>query len=134
MPRRRMSLRNRTRASVVLACLLAGCGVLSLEEQVLQRFFEASRLYDRAALEKVATIVFNPAVDGIVQDFTVESVAAADGRRVVQVDAQVRRRTGAAVERLVVTLERRDGRWLVTELTRPRASQTSRGASSAPPY
>jgi hypothetical protein len=114
--------------------LLAGCGVLTLEEQLLQRFFEASRLYDAAAVEKVATVVFNPVSDGIVQDFAVASVDASADRRVVTVDAQVRRRTGTAPERLTVIMERRGGRWLITEFTRPRASQTSRGASSVPPY
>jgi hypothetical protein len=129
-----MFLSRSVRLGALSACLLAGCGVLSLEEQVLQRFFEASRLYDRVALEKVATIAFHPVVEGIVLDFDVDGVDVVDGRRVVRLDAQVRQRNRTALERLVVTLELKDGRWLVTGLTRPRASQTSRGASSAPPY
>ena len=125
---------TRLRSSLAAAGLLAACGVLSLDEQVLLRFFEASRVYDRAALEKVATVAFNPMTDGIVDAFTVAGVEASPDRRVVTVDAQVRRRSGTTAERLSVTMERRAGRWLITGITRPRASQTSRGASSAPPY
>ncbi len=132
-PTRRTLLRS-SRAPIVWACLAAGCGAATLEEQVLRRFFAASLTYDQAALEKVATVAFNPVTDGIVSDFVVAGVEATGERRVVSVDAAVRRRTGTALERLRVVLERRAGRWLVTEVTRPRASQTSRGASSAPPY
>jgi len=131
--RPRTFLRN-SLAAVAAAGLMAGCGVLTLEEQVLLRFFEASRVYDMAAVEKVATLAFNPVTDGIVQDFVVSAVDAAADRRTVTVDAQVRRRGGTTAERLIVTMERRAGRWLITGFTRPRASQTSRGASSAPPY
>jgi hypothetical protein len=127
----------------VAAGLLAGCGVPSSDEQVLLRFFRASRLYDVAAIEKVALVAFNPVTDGIVQDFVVAGVKASEATREVTIDAQVRRAAGVVAgfsrpltvtERLVVTMERRDGRWLITGITRPPASQTSPAASSAPPY
>ncbi len=132
--RLRSSLGSSLWSSAAAVCLVAACGVLSLEEQVLLRFFEASRVYDKAALEKVATVAFNPVTDGIVDDFAVAGVEESADRRVVTVDAQVRRQSGTTAERLTVTMERRAGRWLITGVTRPRASQTSRGASSAPPY
>ena len=132
-PTRRTFLRS-SWAAVAAACVAAGCGVATLEEQVVRRFFEASRTYDKAALAKVATVAFNPVTDGIVADFVVAGVEATAARRVVSVDAEVHRRSGTAVERLRLVIEQRAGRWLVTEVTRPRASQTSRAASSAPPY
>ena len=130
----RSTFRTLLRSSLAAAWLVAGCRVLTLEEQTLQRFFEASRLYDMAALEKVATVAFNPVTDGIVQDFAVSSVEVSGDVRTVSVDAQVRGRTATTQERLQVTMERRGQRWLITGIRRPRASQTSPGASSVPPY
>src|SRR5688500_1355428 len=94
----RSTFRTLLRSTVAAAWLVAGCRVLTLEEQTLQRFFEASRLYDMAALEKVATVPFNPVTDGIVQDFAVVSVAVSGDVRTVNVDAQVRGRTGTTQE------------------------------------
>jgi hypothetical protein len=115
--RRRQSLRTFLRSSLSCAgLLLASCGVLTLEEQLLQRFFEASRLYDMAAVEKVATVVLNPVTDGIVQDFTVTKVEGNDAARTVTVAAQLRTADGrVAAKTLVVTLEYR-GRWLITAI------------------
>ena len=129
----RQTLQKRLRSSLAAACLVAACGVLTLEEQLLRRFFEASRLYDMAAVEKVATVVFNPVSDGIVQDFRVAGVVESGDRRVAAVDVRVRRRQVITEERLQVTIERRAGRWLITGVTRPPASQTAPAASSAPP-
>jgi hypothetical protein len=113
--------------------VLAACGVLTTEEQLLQRFFEASRLYDSAALEKVSTVVFHPVTDGIVQDFAVTGVDGTDALRTVTLTAQVRTADGRVTpQTLVATLERRE-RWVIIAITRPPASRTSPGASSAPP-
>jgi hypothetical protein len=57
---------------------MAAVGVLSLlacavspEEQLLTRFFEASRTLDRTILSRLATVTFNPRVDGSVQTFSI---------------------------------------------------------------
>lgn len=50
-------------------CLLA-CAVSS-EEQVLTRFFEASRALDGTRLYRLGTVIFNPRVDGSVQTFSI---------------------------------------------------------------
>jgi hypothetical protein len=117
--RRRQRLPTLLKSSLGCAwLLLAACGVLTLEEQLLQRFFEASRLYDMAAVEKVATVVLNPVTDGIVQDFTVTKVEGNDSKRTVTVSAQLRTSDGRVAARtLVVTLEHRD-RWLITAIGR----------------
>lgn len=133
LTRLRSSVPGSILGSTVVACLLAGCGVLTPEEQVLQRFFEASRLYDKAAVEKVATVIVNPLADGIVQEFAVTGVAASGDRRVVSVEAEVRRPPGTTREHLTVTMERRNDRWLIIGITRLPTSRISREGSSAPP-
>lgn len=116
------SLQTLLRSSLGLLLLLAAaCGVLTPEEQLLQRFFEASRLYDAVAARKVATVVFHPITDGIVQDFAITKVDGDGSSRTVTVAAQVRRGSGTATaETLVVTLERRDG-WIITGIRREAA-------------
>ena len=50
-------------------CLIA-CAV-SPEEQVLTRFFEASRALDRTQLYRLDTVTLNPRVDGSIQTFSI---------------------------------------------------------------
>jgi hypothetical protein len=112
--------------------LTSACRVFSLEEQLLSRFFEAGRFYDRVAMDKVATIEWNPASAGIIRDFAVTAIdRAGDTRREVTVAAQVQLPDGLmAAREYTAVIEQRDGRWLITQL---RASRTSPAASSAPP-
>jgi hypothetical protein len=112
---------------VIAACLLAGCGVLSLEEQLLQRFFEASRTYDRVALEKVAAagVVYNPVTNGVVDDFTVVDVVESGGRRTVRVEATVRMDGGTRRQPLQAVMERQDKGWRITSLMPLPASRTA---------
>ena len=111
---------------VVLAASLVGCGPKP-EEPVLAEFFNASRLRDRTALEKISTTIFDPARDGIVTGFKVTGVEAheAGGRATedVSISAPVKPMDGPTVEKqLVVTLEKDatgmrsgvKGRWIVT--------------------
>ena len=49
------------------------------EQTLLTQFFAASRLRDLTALHTIATVVFEPAVDGIVTSFDVTRVAATPG-------------------------------------------------------
>ena len=49
----------------VLSCAPAA------DEQVVTRFFEASRTLDSTRLDRFATVVFNPRTDGSVQTFSI---------------------------------------------------------------
>ena len=111
------------RVLLVMALAVAGCGVLSPEEQLLTDFFEASRLHDTTAVARVSTVTFNPRQHGVVRQFAIEQVVdAADGQsKAVTVHAQVRDFSGAtSARRLVVTMNRDGGRWLVTGVRRVR--------------
>lgn len=110
-------------AAVALAVSLLGACVAHGREQVLlDRFFAASRLRDRTALEQVATVIFEPREQGIVTTFTIIGVSelAPAGRtpaRQVTVSAPVRLPDGhVSTRRIVLVLERR-GEWLVTGFT-----------------
>jgi hypothetical protein len=113
--------------------LMAACRVFSVEEQLLTRFFEGGRFYDRVAMDRVATIEWNPASAGIVRAFDVTGVTrVTDSRREVTVAAEVQLPDGSLAARgYAAVIEQRDGRWLITQL---RASQTSPAASSGPRY
>jgi hypothetical protein len=119
-------MKRATALVVVLAASLVGCGPKP-EEPVLAEFFNASRLRDRTALQKIATTIFDPARDGIVTGFEIKGVEAheAGGRATedVSISAPVKPMDGPTVEKqLVVTLEKDatgtrsgvKGRWIVT--------------------
>lgn len=97
--------------------LLAACGVRNQEEQLLARFFEAARLYDRVRMAEYATVEFNPRTDGIVRQFEVVSVTeTATGREAV-VDARVALPDGSLERRtLRVTIGTREGRAVITAI------------------
>jgi hypothetical protein len=111
---------RRRLAAIGICVTVASCG--RAEQPVLAEFFNASRLHDRTALQKLATTSFNPAVDGVVTSFEIVDVAAKRNLDVpakeVSISAPVRLPTGDVVhKRLVVTLEQRDARWIVTAVT-----------------
>jgi hypothetical protein len=110
--------RRRGGAAPLLAILTFACGVLSPEEQLLKRFFEAARLNDTTAVAALSRVAFNPRSDGIVQDFDVQDVVdEGDGQKRVVVAAQVRSRDGNVSPRtLTVTMQRQQGRWVITSL------------------
>src|SRR5687767_2752631 len=95
-----------------------GCGVLSQEEQLLTRFFEAARLHDTVVMAKYATVTFNPLGDGIVRDFDVQEIERIDeASKRVTVLARLHRPDGQMSERsLVVTMRRQSDRWMITEV------------------
>jgi hypothetical protein len=112
--------------AAALAVAVAGCSPRP-EQPILAEFFNASRLRDRTALQKIATTVFDPAADGIVTTFEITGVSAREtgGRAIeeVSISAPVRPLSGPTAEKhLVVTLERDvtgsrtgvAGRWVVT--------------------
>ena len=66
------------RSAIVLSLIAVGavaCSSLS-EEAVLEQFFAAARLRDKTALASVATVAFEPHIDGIVTEFDVTDVTA----------------------------------------------------------
>ena len=116
-----------------LALFDAACARSTTEEQLLTSFFRLARLRDNTALANIASVGFNPRTDGTVERFQIVSIGPEQGlSKQVTVDAQVRTPDGQTVPRTIVfTFETREGRWMITRL---RVSQTSRAASSAPPY
>jgi hypothetical protein len=106
---------------VALGTTAAGCAPRA-EEPILGQFFSASRLRDRTALQKLATVSFDPAVQGIVTSFEITSVAVrrSGGRTLkdVAISAPVKLFSGQVVQKnLVVTIESEDGGWIVTAIT-----------------
>lgn len=61
------------RAALLLLALAVAC-TPAPEEQVLTRFFEASRSLDGTLLHRLSTVVFNPRTDGSVQKFDVTDI------------------------------------------------------------
>jgi hypothetical protein len=114
--------------AVAIATTLAGCGSRA-EAPILAEFFHASRLRDRTALQRLATTSFDPA-QGMITDFQITAVAARQNGDVatkdVSISAPVRLLNGQVVQkRLVVTMELRDRRWIVSAVTEVPASVPS---------
>jgi hypothetical protein len=124
----------------MLSVVSALCAVAALacspsaEEQTLLKFFVAARTLDSTVIRKYATVGFNPRVEGIVQTFTVIAVGPErQDQKDATINAVVRDPSGATARRtLVATLQRLEGRWIITGLRQAPASQTSRAASSGP--
>ena len=106
------------RRASALAVALVTLTVLSCahdaERALLNQFFAASRLRDLTALQKIATVVFEPATDGIVTTFEIVRVTAVPGpngkseSEAISISAPVRLPDGRTVTKtVVVTLERR---------------------------
>ena len=124
-------------ALYTLGCLfLAGsCAWPSPERQLLLDVFQACRLYDLTVLARLSTVPCNPKLDGVVQGFDMRGVERlTPSSRKVSIQAAVRMFDGSISDRaMTITIAERDGRWMVTNITLPPASQTSPAASSAPP-
>jgi acyl-coenzyme A synthetase/AMP-(fatty) acid ligase len=111
-------------AAVAAALALGACRG-GAEHAVIGEFFAASRLLDRTALDNVSTVIFDPRSQGTVSTFSVTDISAernAGGipSKEVSVSAEVRSPDGTMTTRpLVLTLQRREGRWLVVGV-RPR--------------
>ena len=112
---------------VALAAAQAACAPRP-EAPILGEFFNASRLRDRTALQKIATTSFDPAAHGIITSFDITAVvtreAAGRASKDVSISAPVKLPDGQTLQKdLVVTLER-DGsasgsaaeRWIVTAI------------------
>ncbi len=106
------------RKASALAVALVTLTVLSCahdaERASLHQFFAASRLRDLTALRKIATVVFEPATDGIITTFDILQMTAVQGpdgmavSKRVWIAAPVRLPDGVTVPKtVVVTMERR---------------------------
>jgi hypothetical protein len=116
------------------ALFMTACAWPSPERQLLLDFFQACRVYDTTVLARLATIPCNPRTDGVVQGFDLVQVDRAPDTAKVTIRARVRSFEGQTSEQtLTVSIERHQGRWMVTRLTPPPASQTSHAASSDRP-
>ena len=98
---------------LLLTLSLTSCSAAS-ERTLLTQFFAASRLRDLTALSNVATVVFEPATDGVVTTFDLLGITVLqprDGRPLaeeVSIAAPVRLPDGATVKKtFVVTMQRR---------------------------
>src|SRR2546430_2191394 len=81
--RRRNSAAARALVASLLAVAFTSCSSAG-EEPLLSQFFAASRLRDRTALQDIASVSFEPTVQGVVTRFEVTHVASvveADGER-----------------------------------------------------
>ena len=101
------------------------------EAPLLSQFFAASRLRDRTALQDIASVSFEPNVQGVITSFEVThvaSVAGAGGEREskdVSISAPVRLPDGETVQKsFVVTMTRARaagntnhwGGWMITAI------------------
>ena len=95
-------------ALVSLAALMLFSCSTSVEQQLISQFFYQSRLRDLTALSKLSTIVFEPAIDGIVTDFDVTGMTGDAASKNVVIAAQVRRPDGQIVsKRFAITIQGR---------------------------
>jgi hypothetical protein len=104
---------------------LASCARHGAEQLLLEQFFNASRLRDRTALQRLSTVILEPLEQGTVTRFTITSVVdleGPDGRvhsKQVTVAAALRMPDGRTADKtLTVVLERGDrqatAQWIVT--------------------
>lgn len=118
------------RAIAILAMALSVHGCTAREQPLIERFFSASRLRDKVALQSFSNVIFEPAGQGIVRSFTIANVsvartAAGAVTKDVTVVAQVAAPDGRTIgERLVVTLRQVDERqssygWMVVNVRGP---------------
>ena len=129
-----------TRVLALAVALAAGAACARAEEPILGAFFNASRLRDRTALQRLATVSFDPATQGIITSFSITGVvprqAGGPEAKEVAISAPVQLPGGEIrEEQLVVTLEHDvsgavsgvAGRWMVT------AIRDAAGSPSSPP-
>ena len=99
-------MRRASVLAVALATLIVlGCAH-DAERALLNQFFAASRLRDLTALRKIATVVFEPATDGIVTSFEILGVAGDSGSKDVLISAPVKLPDGRTVsKRFAITIQ-----------------------------
>jgi hypothetical protein len=124
-------------ATVAAAVWLAACGVRQ-ERSIAGEFFAESRLRDRTALEQIATVVFEPHINGIVERFEITKVSPEeDNTERVTVSAHVKLPDGTLVQKTIVLLmshrardapkddPERQSRWIITGFMDELAAQAT---------
>src|SRR5207249_489043 len=90
------------------------------EQPLLERFFEASRLRDRTALQRFSTVILEPRDQGIVTTFDIVRVTAEEQNgevvnKNVTVVAPVKLANGQTQKkRLIITMQKHENGWIVT--------------------
>jgi hypothetical protein len=116
-------------ASLTMATLSSCSG--DTERALLTQFFAASRLRDLTALSTLATVVFEPASNGIVTGFDIKEVTGDARSKEVSISASVRLPDGrTVVKRLAVTIQ---GGLVTSVSERPALSRVEGPASPSPP-
>jgi|HubBroStandDraft_6_1064221.scaffolds.fasta_scaffold1126449_1 hypothetical protein len=111
---------------MLAAAWLAACGV-GQERSIADQFFAESRLRDKTALQRIATVAFEPHINGIVERFEITKVSPEeDHTKRVTVAAQVKLPDGTKAQKTIVLLMThlapdartddpdRRSRWIVT--------------------
>lgn len=60
---------------LLVAVIAVACGVGGEEKTLLMKYFQASKIADNLTLQNIATIAFDPKVDGQMQTFSILSVS-----------------------------------------------------------
>ncbi len=78
-------------APVLALFILAGCGGSTDEQQVIKKYFDASRMRDQTTLANIATVPFRPQEEGTIQRYSVVSVSEEQRRtlRIKELNAAV---------------------------------------------
>ena len=110
---------------MLLLALTAACARHGAEQVLLDQFFNASRLRDRTALQKISTVILEPLEQGAVTTFAITNVVDLEGpngliqSKQVNVSAPVRLPDGRTAQKsLSFVLQRGDRQttapWIVT--------------------
>ena len=113
------------KSSISVLLLTAACARHGAEQVLLDQFFNASRLRDRTALQKISTVILEPLEQGAVTTFTITGVVDLEGpdgqvqSKQVNVSAPVRLPDGRTAQKaLSFVLQRGDRQttapWIVT--------------------
>jgi hypothetical protein len=83
--------------AVACVCAIVAACAGAAEQAVIGQFFSASRLLDRTSLDGFATVVFDPRTQGIVTDFSVQSISP-EQRKPLPPTSLARARQGTKAE------------------------------------
>jgi len=127
-------------AAAVLGLTAAACGH-PREQALVDQFFTASRLRDKTAAQTVSTVFFDPKDQGLVRDFTIDSVGAEEesggvATKSVRLSASVESPEGLTSKKTIyVTMQRRQGAaWLITGVMVAVPAPPPSRDPSAPPH
>jgi hypothetical protein len=125
---RRARWSNGVKARLAIALLVcsggftAACAKFGAEQLLLERFFAASRLRDRTALQQISTVMLEPLEQGTVASFAIleafdlETAGPVRTRQVTAL-APLRLRDGRTEKRKIIFVLQRGDRWMVTGFT-----------------